>query len=239
MIYKDYGFNIDEKFHRSSGIFWLIYVADFFGLDQFKTVAESKFNDIKGFTLSPVEHFNKYGVIFDLPAAFIEIILKLDQPINYYYLRHFLIFIYYFIGAIFFYKLLRNRFKSEFLAIIGLLLLILTPRLFGDSFQNNKDIVFLSLYSISLFYYFKTLDSNNFSNILFFSLFSALATSIRIVGFFLPISFLFFWLINYFSQRKDLNIKIIFLNLFSYLFFFIIFWPLLWENPIQNFFKLF
>ena len=239
LIYKDYGFNIDEKFHRSSGIFWLIYVADFFGLDQFKTVAESKFNDIKGFTLSPVEHFNKYGVIFDLPAAFIEIILKLDQPINYYYLRHFLIFIFYFIGAIFFYKLLRNRFKSEFLAIIGLLLLILTPRLFGDSFQNNKDIVFLSLYSISLFYYFKTLDSNKLSNILFFSLFSALATSIRIVGCFLPISFLFFWLINYFSQRKDLNIKIIFLNLFSYLFFLIIFWPLLWENPIQNFLSYF
>ena len=34
---------------------------------------------------------------------------------------------------------------------LGLLLLIFTPRLFGNSFFNSKDIVFLSLYSISLF----------------------------------------------------------------------------------------
>ena len=239
LIYKDYGFNIDEKFHRSSGLYWLIYVADFFGLDQLKSVAESKFNSIQGFTLSPVEHYNKYGVIFDLPAAFFEIIFKLDQPINYYQLRHFLIFIFYFVGAIFFFKLLHNRFKNEFLAITGLLFLILTPRLFGDSFQNNKDIIFLSLYSISLFYYFKTLDCSKNSNIIFFGLFSALATSIRIVGFFLPISLLFFWLINYLSQTKNLNIKIVLTYLLSYLIFLIIFWPLLWENPIQNFLSYF
>ena len=79
-IYKDYGFNIDEKFHRSSGLYWLIYVSDFFGLDQLKLTAETKFNDIQGFTLSPVEHFNKYGIIFDLPAALLEIsIVKLPD----------------------------------------------------------------------------------------------------------------------------------------------------------------
>ena len=106
MIYKDYGFNIDEKFHRSSGIFWLIYVADFFGLDQFKTVAESKFNDIKGYTLSPVEHFNKYGVIFDLPAAFLKYYLKLINQQLLLSKTLFNSFYIFFIGAIFFYKLL-------------------------------------------------------------------------------------------------------------------------------------
>ncbi len=239
LIYKDYGFNIDEKFHRSSGLYWLIYVSDFFGLEQLKSIAESKFNNIQGFTLSPVEHYNKYGVIFDLPAAFFEIIFKLEQPIKYYQFRHFLIFLFYFIGAIFFFKLLRNRFKSEFLAIIGLLFLILTPRLFGDSFQNNKDIIFLSLYSISLFYFFETLDCDKKLNIVLFGLFSALATTIRIIGFFLPLSFLFILVINYFSQNKNINIKTVSLYLVSFLIFLIIFWPLLWENPIQNFLSYF
>ena len=141
LIYKDFGFNIDEKFHRSNGFYWLIYLSDFFGLDHLKSLAENKFNDIQGFTLSPVEYFNKYGIIFDVPAALLEILFKFDKPIEYYQLRHFLVFIFHFIGAIFFYLLLQNRFKEENIALVGLIFLILMPRLFGDSFQNNKDIV--------------------------------------------------------------------------------------------------
>tara|TARA_A100001011_G_scaffold350293_1_gene389479 strand:- start:2561 stop:4204 length:1644 start_codon:yes stop_codon:yes gene_type:complete len=239
LIYKDYGFNIDEKFHRSSGFYWLIYLSDFFGLDQLKSLAESKFNNIEGFTLSPVEHFNKYGIIFDVPAALLEILFKFEKPLEYYRLRHFLVFIFHFVGAIFFYLLLQNRFKDENISIIGLIFLILTPRLFGDSFQNSKDIIFLSLYSISLFYYFNVLDNRKYLYIILFALFSALTTTIRIVAFFLPISFIFIYLIDFFSKSKRASIKTVVLYLFLYFVFLFIFWPLLWENTIQNFLSYF
>ena len=91
-IYDDYGFNIDEKFHRSNGFYWLNYIAEFFNLEQLAHLSKEKLINIKGFTLSPIEHFNKYAIIFDVPAAIIEVLFKLELPIDYYQMRHFLVF---------------------------------------------------------------------------------------------------------------------------------------------------
>ena len=81
-----------------------------------------------------------------------------------------------------------NRFNSDYIAIFGVLLLFITPRVFGDSFQNNKDIIFLSFTIISTYFCFKILDNNYKRNIFLFCFFSAIATSIRLFGVFLPIS---------------------------------------------------
>ena len=43
-IYKDYGFNIDETFTRKSGFYWLIYLSDFFGLNELSNIASEKIN---------------------------------------------------------------------------------------------------------------------------------------------------------------------------------------------------
>ena len=80
-IYKDFGFNIDEKFHRSNGFYWLSYIQIILILNNY---FDYKLNEIQGFALSDINHFNKYGIIFDVPAAFIEILLKLNQPYEYY-----------------------------------------------------------------------------------------------------------------------------------------------------------
>jgi len=158
-IYDDYGFNIDEKFHRSNGFYWLNYIAEFFNLEQLAHLSKEKLINIKGFTLSPIEHFNKYAIIFDVPAAIIEVLFKLELPVDYYQMRHFLVFFYFYVGLIFFYKILFNRFKKDSLALIGVVLLFLTPRILGDSFQNLKDIVFLTFVIITSFWYFKTIDN--------------------------------------------------------------------------------
>ncbi len=235
LIYPDYGFNIDEKFHRSNGFYWLYYVSDFFGLEQLKLSSKVKLESIKGFTLSPIEHFNKYGVIFDLPAAFLEIIFKIDEPIKFYQFRHLLVFIFFFIGSIYFYKILYNRFQNEWISIFGLLLFILTPRLFGDSFHNTKDIIFLSLYSVSFFYFFKTIDNESKYNSILFGLFAAISTTLRIVGIFLPISLVFIWFLGVVSKKSEIKASTVLICIFSYLFSLIIFWPLLWENTVHNF----
>ena len=239
LIYPDYGFDTDEKFQRSNGFYWLYYVSDYFGFEQLKLSAQTKLDSIEGFTLSPVGHFNKYGVIFDLPAAFFEIIFNINEPIKFYQLRHFLVFLFFFLGSIYFYRILNNRFRHEWISLLGLLLLIFTPRLFGNSFFNSKDIVFLSLYSISLFYYFKTIDNSSNYNIILFSLFSAISTTMRIVGVFLPFSLIFIWLLGIISNKKDLKTSSVLIYLFSYIFFLIISWPLLWENTSENFLSYF
>ena len=187
-LYKDFGYNIDETFQRKSGLYWLKYVSDFFNFDEFSNLVQQKLNTADDFT-NPWS--NKYGVIFDVPAAYLEIILKINNPLKIYEFRHLLNFLYFYLGVIFLYKLLINRFNNKFYSLFGCILFILTPRIFGDSFQNNKDIIFITFFIISIFYLFKTVEKNSIKNFIFLSLFSAIATSTRLFGLVLPISIIF------------------------------------------------
>ena len=60
---KDYGIHIEEKFHRSNGFYWLNHILSFTDLNELKTISLIKFNNISDYTLSPVSHYNKYGII--------------------------------------------------------------------------------------------------------------------------------------------------------------------------------
>ena len=97
---------------------------------------------------------------------------------NIFLLRHFLNFIIFFIGVIYFYKLINENFSNK-LALLGTSILITTPRIFSHSFYNSKDILFLSLIIIAVFYCIKLLKKNNIKNLIIASLFCALATNIK------------------------------------------------------------
>ena len=233
LIYKDYGFNIDETFQRRSGFYWLNYLSNFFGLDKISLISSQKLNTSINFT-EPWS--DVYGIIFDVPVAIIEIIFSINEPLKIYEMRHFLTFIYFFVGTIFFYKILINRFDSKFLSLFGCLMLIITPRIFGDSFQNNKDIIFLAFFIISIFYGFKVFESYNLKNIIYFGVFSSIATSTRLFGLVFPASFLLIYLFMTLSNKKDLKLfKKISFYFLVYIFFLILHWPYLWSSPINNF----
>ena len=239
LIYKDFGFNIDEKFHRSNGFYWLKYIANYFNFEKLALLSDQKLNEIQGFALSDINHFNKYGIIFDVPAAYIEILFKLNQPHEYYYLRHALVFLYFYLGLFFLYKVLLNRFKKNYLSILGVILMFITPRIFGDSFQNTKDIIFLVFVIISSYFCFKTIDRPTVTNIILFAFFAAAATSLRLFG----ISLIATYVILQITLVNKINfLNIIKRNLILFLSFvisIIVIWPLLWENPITNFLSYF
>ena len=186
-IYKDYGIGIEEHFQRQNGFYWLSYLLTFTNFENLKEIVNIKYQSIlyNNPDLPKPDFFNFYGILFDVPAAFIESIFNIQSSKIYFEIRHILNFIIFFIGAIFFYKILYKRFKFT-VSIIGLLIYISMPRIFGDSFHNNKDVFFLSIFSIALFYCFELLNKESFKNIIIFCLFSALATSSRIIGIFFP-----------------------------------------------------
>ena len=94
ITYKDYGIHIEEKFHRSNGFYWLNYILNFTEFNDLKNIASIKLDNISGFTLSNIESYLNYGIIFDVPAALLEILFKFEKPVEYYHLRHFLVFIF-------------------------------------------------------------------------------------------------------------------------------------------------
>jgi len=235
--YKDYGISVDEEFERRVGFYWLEYVLSFTTFDNFYNSALLKLNEITGFTLPTAKDNKFYGVIFNLPMAFLEVVFEINDSKEYFHLRHLFNFLLFFVSSIFFYKLLLSRFLKYNIALLGTLFFILSPRIYGDSFFNNKDIVFLSLVSIALYFCIKAIEKDNYKNLLIFSIFAAICTSSRILGIIFPISFILFYFLSLFQENKNLK-KIIFFTI-SYFIFLIIFWPALWENPIENFFLAF
>ena len=233
-IVKDYGISIDEEFQRFSGFYWLCYVLEFLPFDNVRIDALNKLNNIQGLTLPNPKDFPFYGVVFDLPLAFLETILKIESSKSYFLLRHQATFIIFFISAIYFYLILKLRFKNEVVIFFGLLLYVSSPRIFGDSFYNNKDLIFLSLVTVSLYYFFETINNLTNKNIIFFSFFAALTSALRILGLFLPITFLIFLILQKNSYKQKIFISSLLLILF--LLFLILLWPYLWSSPFNNFF---
>ena len=238
--YKDYGISIDEEFQRSSGFYWLNYILSFTSFDELKNLVGVKLNQIKGFSLpSPVNN-PYYGIVFDSLAALLEVILKIDDSKNYFQFRHLLNFILFFIGSIFFFKLLLNRFSNYNISLIGTLFFVLSPRIYGGSFFNNKDVVFLSLITITLYYCFKSLEKLSYKNLSIFAIFAALCTAQRVLGIFLPAFFIAIYLLSILSNNKNLkSLPNIIFFIFFYILFLILFWPVLWNNPIEKFFLAF
>ena len=186
-IYKDFGIGIEEHFQRKNGFYWLSYLLSFTNFNELTEISNLKYQEIIATNQLPdINFFNFYGILFDVPAALIEILFGINESKDYFEMRHLFSFIVYFISSIFFYKILKNRF-GFFIGLIGLLIYILSPRIFGDSFHNNKDVFFLSIFTISIYYCLETIHKNSYKNIIIFSLFAAFATSSRIVQWCFPL----------------------------------------------------
>ena len=238
--YKDYGVSIDEKFQRLNGFFWLEYLFNFTDFQNFKYLISEKISLISNDdTLPSIHQYNFYGIFFDVPASFLEILFDIQDVNEVYNLRHLLNFIYFFLGSIFFYRILINRF-DRLSSLLGTLFFILSPRIYGESFYNSKDIVFLSFLCVAIFYCFEFYKKGKIINILLFSLFSAICIQTRSIGIFLPLIFGLFYFFSILSNKKEIALlKIYFLYLILTFLFLYTFWPYLWESPITNFFNIF
>ena len=85
-----------------------------------------------------MEIANYYGIIFDLPMAFIESILNIKSSANYFYLRHFSNFFIFF-ERNFFFKIIALR-TANSTALFGSSMYLLAPKAFGNSFFDGKDL---------------------------------------------------------------------------------------------------
>ena len=197
-IYKDFGLGIEEHFQRKSGFYWLNYILNFTEYDNLKELANFKFKEIESFTpnITNIESHKYYGVIFDLPLAFIEVYFDITGP-DIFYLRHLLIFLIFFISGILFYRILEYRFQDKFISSISSLFYLLSPKIFGSAFFDGKDILFLSLMTINFYFLIKYYRNSNTTNLIYLALFSAFSTSTRILGIIIPVSFIFIIFLNF------------------------------------------
>jgi len=132
-IVRDYGIHWDEPAWRQTGH---IFLKGLLAKDT-------------AFLTNP----NRYaGTGFEMVAAAAENFFRVTQnDRNAYFLRHTLVFLTFFLGSCFFYKLSLNIFKDWRWSLTGCVLLVASPRIFADSFYNSKDIPFLAFFILSMY----------------------------------------------------------------------------------------
>ena len=231
-IFSDYGISIDEDNTRINGLASLKYIFEIFNPSLL--VSSNKLNEIIS-----LHEFKEQGigVLFDLPTGFLEYMLNITDVREYFLLRHFVNFIFFIIASYFFFLLIKERYQSYIFGLVGVVFLILSPRIFAGSFYNNKDLVFLSMYIISLYFAINFLKKNTVKSAVYASLFSALLIDIRILGVIVPIIIFIFHFVNFFETNKKKINNLLPILIFAFLtpIFIITFWPFLWENPLDNF----
>ena len=229
--FKDYGISVDEWELRFLGFVNLKYIQEILQLNSLDTVDQIKFipdfHDFKaGFT---------HGVIFSLPMAFIEYVFAITDSQIYYWMRHYCNHLIFLISNFYFFLIIKKNYNDWKIGIIGALFLFLSPRIFAESFYNHKDILFLSLFIINLYYGLAFLKKPSLKNSLLFSLTTALSIDLRIMGIIIVPIIIFFSYLKY-LRNKDLKIlKAVGIYLILFPIITILFWPFLWENPLVNF----
>ena len=233
LSFKDYGISIDEWEIRVNGFVHLKYIY----LTLFNSVPANLNQIMEIPKLS--SYYGSHGVYFAVLISFIEYIFNIQDESQVYFISHLINHLIFLLATFYFFLIIKNRFNSFIYGIFGSLFLFLSPRIFAESFYNSKDILFLSMFIINIYYATIFLKNPTFKNSIFLSISTALAVDIRIMGIILFLIVLFFIYVEY-SKNKIKNF--IFYTpiyiLFSF-FFIILFWPYLWSNPLSNFVEIF
>ena len=221
-IFNDYGFSWDEELQRLHGLVSYNYILEKINFNLQSTTLN----------VPKLENYidNEYGVFFELLLVFIEKIFNFTDNKSIYSTRHYINSLLFFITCIYFYLTLRNFFSKKF-SILGVIIFLLHPRIFAQSFYNSKDIVFMCFFCISNYYFINFFLKQNITNIILLSLFTSLTIGTRVMGIILPILFIFFFLMHNLEKEKLKKLYLLIPYLFFCSIFTIIFWPFLWEDP--------
>ena len=234
-VFSDYGISIDEDDTRFVGFLSLktvfkIFIPEY--LEKINYIISAELPYSLDIDIIPTS-----GVAFDLPVAFLEFIFQIEDSRSYYLLRHFFTFLFFFISVYFFYLIIKKKYNSWLMSIFGAMMLILSPKIFANSFYNNKDIIFMSFFIINLYFAINFLEKKNFRSSITFAISSAIMINVRILGLILPALIIILYIIN--ILRSEKNKKKITKPLITFLilipFFIFLFWPYLWISPLENF----
>ena len=229
--FQDFGISSDESFHRDSGNLYYEFLKGIFFSDSGSAISLKQMQK-----LASEDVLYMMPAIFDMINEFIIDIFNIKDIQKIFFLRHFINFFIFLIGCYYFFLIILKIFDSYLYSYIGILSLFCYPRIFGESFYNNKDLVFLSVCIILIYYSIQFLTKLTFKNALIFGIFSALAFDVRIMS--IIIIFVSYFLLalkildnnNFFSNKY----KYVLTSSAVTILFIFIFWPYLWLDPINN-----
>jgi len=123
-----------------------------------------------------------YGVTFELPLLLAEQGLGLTDKGDIHRLRSLLTHLFFIIGAFFCYRLAWRLFDNRLLALFALLIFLLHPRIYANSFINSKDAPFISMFIIALYLLERAFRRDTWGAFILLGIAVGLLTNLRIMG---------------------------------------------------------
>lgn len=235
LLHRDYGVSADERVDRLNGMVNVKYIAEL--------VAPALVRNQAGYNLIPPlkNHIeNDHGVVFEIPMALVSFVLTRGDAQAAYYVRHLCTFLVFVAGVYALFRLSSLYLRSWRWGLLTALLLVLSPRLFADGFYNAKDIVFMSLFTLSIYSLLRFIQQPSFLRALLHALFTALTVDIRILGMLLvafTVGMVGLELLLRPTEQRAANRQLIqgtLLYLVATPVAILIGWPALWEAPMTN-----
>lgn len=229
LVFKDFGIAMDEEWQREIGFVNLKHSLETFG---FATEGKPVFDGLPALH----DYFSRLaGPVFELFLAIGEMALGLKSFQDVYFFRHLFTHLLFVAAAICFGLLFIKKGRSNWVIGFAIFVFYASPRIFAHSFYNTKDLVFLSLLTISVYLFKRLLKNRSFVSLIFFSLFLGAATNVRIVGGLLGVLATLAWITyDYQNGSKPRVLDIVLTALISVLFLVAVY-PYLWADPLNNF----
>jgi hypothetical protein len=233
-IYRDYGISIDEPTSRLNGAVTLKYLAERF--------APSLNPGTEGGLDSLNRYLDRdYGVAFEAPAVALEVMLGIGDEKTMFLFRHLLTFLVSLAGVYAVQRMADRRFSDWRIGLLAALFLVLTPRLFAESFYNSKDLVFMAFFAIAMNTTIAFVLKPSLNIAFLHALASAVAIDVRIMAIILPAATVAILTVR--LLKRELPIPVTCRALAVYLaaacIVVIAMWPWLWSDPIGNFVQAF
>jgi len=220
LVFRDYGMSWDEELNRIAT-----------ALPEYNYVFHGEDKKL-------LESSEKYhGPSFELLLFFAERMLNLNDTRSVYFLRHFITFFFFWLSSLALFLLARKIFKKDGIAFLCLLMYVLSPRIFGESFYNSKDIGFLSFFTLSLYTLQRFHSRKKVMDGLFHALVTGFMIDIRITGILVPLITILVFILDLILDRNQGKTRQ-FLIIATYILFqvacIILFWPVLWMDPAHH-----
>ncbi|MCA8832890.1 hypothetical protein [Hymenobacter pini] len=231
-LYRDYGVGWDEQLDRLNGIINAKYVA----LQLAPELARRQAT----FAQIPDMRDNQdadHGVLYQLPLVVLEKVVGVEDSRDVYFFRHLVIWLTCVAGTYVVYRVAARYLGSRPWGLLVAGALVLSPRLFAESFYNYKDLVFIGFFALGIGTLWWWLRRPGWGRAAVHGAVVGAAIDVRtmavlLVGFTVGFAVLEGW------ARPAIRRQLFgsFLLLVSVLAVVIVMgWPYLWEAPVQHF----
>lgn len=229
-VHRDYGLAFDEPRQRESGTVTVAYLVE--------QLAPSLMAPAGPRPARLHEYQDRdYGVAFEAPAVVLEWLLGLEDTRDIFMFRHLLTYVFCLGGAWALYSLALRRFGDRRFALLAVAFLVLSPRLFAESFFNSKDAVFMAAFAIALNTMIAFVLRPRAWGGALHALATAFAVDVRVAAIMLPAATVAILAVRAVKRevpaRRALGVGTLYLAATVVLA--VAMWPWLWADPLGNF----